>query len=40
MDVEQMQEIFEAGFQLVITCYMIGFGIGIILKVLRSAVEK
>jgi hypothetical protein len=40
MSVEAMQEIFEAGFQLVVACYLVGFGIGIICRVIWQALEK
>ena len=40
MTPDDMQLIFEAGFQLVVSCYLIGFGIGIICKVLWQALEK
>jgi hypothetical protein len=40
MTVEEMQIVFEGGMQLVITCYMVGFGIGMILKVIKMAMER
>jgi hypothetical protein len=40
MTPEQMQIIFEGGFQLVVSCYLIGFAIGIVCKVLWQALEK
>lgn len=40
MDAAQMQVIFEGGFCLVVTVYMIGFGIGTIVRIIRMASEK
>lgn len=40
MTPEEMQIIFEGGFQLVVSCYLIGFGIGMICKILWQALEK
>jgi hypothetical protein len=34
-----MQAIFEGGFNLVVACYMIGFGIGGIIRILKMAIE-
>jgi len=40
MTPEEMQIIFEGGFQLVVTCYLIGFGIGIIVKVIWQGLQR
>lgn len=40
MTPEEMQVIFEGGFQLVVTCYLIGFAIGIVVKVFWRALDK
>lgn len=35
----EIQILFEGCMALVISCYLIGLGIGLVLKILRSAVE-
>jgi hypothetical protein len=40
MTLEQMQIIFEGGFELVIVCFALGYGIGMIIKVLKMAIDK
>jgi hypothetical protein len=40
METASMQAIFEGGFQLVVTCYILGLGIGIVLKVMKMALDK
>lgn len=40
MTESQMMEIFLAGLQLVVTAYLIGLPIGIILRVMWQAVER
>lgn len=37
MTVEQVQFIFDSVFTLVLTCYVIGMGIGLIIKILKDA---
>lgn len=39
MDAAQMQLIFEGGFCLVVTAFMIGYGIGAVIKIIRMASE-
>lgn len=39
MTPDQLQEIFEAGFNLVVNVYLIGLGIGLVIKIIKSAVE-
>lgn len=39
MTPEEMLLIFEGIFALVVGCYMIGLGIGLIVKIIRTAVE-
>lgn len=40
MTVDQMLEIFYGGLQLVIAAYMIGLGIGVILRLMWKAAER
>jgi len=40
MTPEEMQVIFEGGFQVVIIAFMIGFGIGQIIKLIMKADDK
>ena len=40
MTVTDMQNIFEGLFALVVTCNLIGIGIGYIVKLIRSAAEN
>jgi hypothetical protein len=36
----QMQEIFEGGFQVIIYAYMAGLGLGMIIKLIREAIDR
>lgn len=40
ISVEEMQEIFEGGFGLIVSVFMIGVGIGAVLKILRMGYER
>lgn len=37
---DQMQAIFEGSFQLVLQVFMIGYGIGMVLKLIKSAADR
>lgn len=40
MTPEQMQEIFEGGLMLVVFSYLVGFGFGMIFKIIRLAISE
>ncbi len=40
MDVATAQSIFDSGFNLVIWSFMVGTGIGLIIRVIRMAYDK
>lgn len=40
LTLEEVRQIFEGCFTLVLSCYAIGLGIGLIKKVFLAAVEK
>jgi hypothetical protein len=39
MTPEEAQLIFDKCFEIVLVCYMIGFGIGLIIKTIKAAIE-
>lgn len=39
MTPEQAQFIFETCMEMVVICYVIGFGIGLIIKTIKAAIE-
>jgi hypothetical protein len=40
MTLEEMQLVYESGFGLVVACYMIGLGMGLIFKIIKMAAQK
>jgi hypothetical protein len=40
MTIAEMQQIFEATLQIIITIFCIGYGIGMIIKLLKSAIDN
>lgn len=40
MTQEEMQIIFEGGFQVVITCFMTGLGLGFICRVILMGLDR
>jgi hypothetical protein len=40
MTPEDAQLIFESCLGLVLSCYMIGLGIGLVLRVIKSAIDR
>lgn len=40
MSVEEMQVIFEGGFQLIVWVYMLGLVIGTVLDIIRMGMDK
>jgi len=40
MEISVMQEIFEATLSITISIFMIGYGVGMIIKLIKSAVDK
>lgn len=37
---EQMQLIFDASFEIILQVFMVGFGLGMIVKLIKSASER
>jgi hypothetical protein len=40
MTPDQVQALYEGCLSLVLSCYVIGLGIGLVIKLLRSAVDN